>query len=173
MEDKCRNRTTRRPSSFHADTFQQNVPDMLRRIEFACACLLLAGIVLLVGLGSLTRAVGVPIIWSVEISELMFLWLCVLAIDLGMQEERHFGLELILDNVPPRVRKLIEVANIVILIGLLAFLLNFAWKNMFLMHPRLIGALQLHGSIYHASMVVGFVLLLRTLVAKLVALVRS
>jgi TRAP-type C4-dicarboxylate transport system permease small subunit len=146
---------------------------MLRRIEFACACLLLAGIVLLVGVGSLTRVMGVPIIWSVEIAELMFLWLCVLAIDLGMQEERHFGLELILDNIPPRVRKLIEGVNIVILIGLLAFLLYFSWTNMFLMYPRLIGALQLHGSIYHASMVVGFALLLRTLVAKLFALVRS
>ncbi len=134
--------------------------------------MLLAGIVLLVGAGSLTRVMGMPIIWSVEIAELMFLWLCVLAIDLGMQEERHFGLELILDNVPPRVRKLIEGANIVVLIGLLTFMLYYAWQNTLLMYPRLIGALQLHGSIYHVSMVVGFALLLRTLIAKLFALVR-
>ncbi|MDF2371872.1 MAG: TRAP transporter small permease subunit [Rhizobiaceae bacterium] len=145
---------------------------MLRRIEFASASLLLAGIVLLVGTGSVARAFGWPIIWSVEIAQLMFLWLCVLAIDLAMQDERHFGLELILDNVSPPLRRVIEGANIVVMICLLAFLLRYAWKNTILMHPRLDGALQLPGSIFHASMVLGFVLLVRTLVAKLISLTR-
>ncbi|PWV99178.1 TRAP-type C4-dicarboxylate transport system permease small subunit [Hoeflea marina] len=145
---------------------------MLRRIEFASASLLLTSIVLLVGGGSIARALGWPIIWSVEVAQLMFLWLCVLAIDLAMQDERHFGLEIILDNVPPRARRLIEGANIVIMIGLLVFLLRYAWKNMILMHPRLDGALQIPGSIFHASMVLGFALLVRTLVARLIQLSR-
>ncbi|MDF1606674.1 TRAP transporter small permease [Hoeflea sp. YIM 152468] len=141
---------------------------MLRRIEFASASLLLVGIVLLVGGGSLARVWGWPIIWSVEIAQLMFLWLCVLAIDLAMQDGRHFGLEIILDNVPPRMRGLMEAANIMIMIGLLIFLLRYAWKNMILMHPRLDGALQIPGSVFHASMVLGFALLVRTLVTKLI-----
>lgn len=145
---------------------------MLRRIEFASASLLLTGIVLLVGGGSLSRAFGWPIIWSVEIAQLMFLWLCVLAIDLAMQDERHFGLEIILGNVSPRIRKLIEGGNILVMIGLLIFLLLYAWKNMILMHPRLDGALQIPGSVFHASMVLGFALLVRTLVVKLVRLTR-
>lgn len=145
---------------------------MLRRIEIASASLLLASIVLLVGGGSLARSFGWPIIWSVEIAQLMFLWLCVLAIDLGMQDERHFGLAVILDHVAPRTRVLIEAANIVVMICLLIFLLWYAWNNMILMHPRLDGALQLRGSVYHASMVIGFALLVRTLVAKLIHLTR-
>ncbi|MDP3524384.1 MAG: TRAP transporter small permease subunit [Hoeflea sp.] len=145
---------------------------MLRRIEFASASLLLAGIVVLVGGGSVARGFGWPLIWSVEIAQLMFLWLCVLAIDLAMQDERHFGLSILLDNVPPRLRKLIEGANIVIMIGLLVFLLFYAWKNVILMHPRLDGALQMPGSILHASMVLGFALLVRTLAAKLIKLTR-
>jgi TRAP-type transport system small permease protein len=145
---------------------------MLRRIEFVSASILLAGIVLLVGGGSVARAFGVPIIWSVEIAQLMFLWLCVLAIDIAMQDNRHFGLEVLLDHVPAGLRKLIEAANIIIMIGLLIFLLRYAWKNTILMHPRLDGALQLNGSIFHASMVLGFALLVRTLFAKLVTLTR-
>ncbi|MDZ7603123.1 MAG: TRAP transporter small permease subunit [Hoeflea sp.] len=145
---------------------------MLRRIEFASASLLLAGIVLLVGGGSVARGFGWPLIWSVEIAQLMFLWLCVLSIDLAMQDERHFGLSILLDNVPPALRRLIEGANIIIMIGLLVFLIFYAWKNVILMHPRLDGALQLPGSIFHASMVLGFALLVRTLAAKLINLVR-
>lgn len=141
---------------------------MLRRVEFACAALLLGAVVVLVGLAAITRAMGSPIIWSVEIAQLMFLWLCVLAIDLGLQDERHFGLQIVQDNVSPAVRKAVEVVNLIVLIALLVFLIRYAWRNTIFMHPRLDGALQIPGSYFHASMVVGFALMIRTLLAKLV-----
>lgn len=141
---------------------------MLRRVEFACASLLLCAVVVLVGLAAITRAVGTPIIWSVEIAQLIFLWLCVLAIDLGLQDERHFGLQIVQDNVPPSARKAVEILNLLILIALLAFLMRYAWRNTAMMHTRLDGALQIPGSYYHASMVVGFALMIRTLLARLV-----
>ena len=102
----------------------------------------------------------------------MFLWLCVLAIDLGLQDERHFGIQLLQDNVSPRLRKVIEIVNILILIALLAFLLRYAWRNTAIMHARLDGVLQIPGSFYHASMVVGFALMIRTLLARLLATIR-
>ena len=142
---------------------------MLRRAEFALASLLLCAVVVLVGLAAITRAIGTPIIWSVEIAQLMFLWLCILAIDLGLQDERHFGLQIVQDNVPLHIRKMIEIANLLILIALLAFLIRYAWRNTMIMHTRLDGALQIPGSYYHASMVVGFALMIRTLLVKLAA----
>ncbi|MBX3530133.1 MAG: TRAP transporter small permease subunit [Rhizobiaceae bacterium] len=142
---------------------------MLRRVEFAFAALLLCAVVALVGLAAITRATGAPIIWSVEIAQLIFLWLCIVAIDLGLQDERHFGLQLLQDNVRPGIRKIIEIVNIVVLILLLAFLLRYAWRNTIVMHARLDGALQIPGSYYHASMVAGFALMIRTLLVKLVA----
>jgi TRAP-type transport system small permease protein len=141
---------------------------MLRRVEFACASLLLGAVVVLVGLAAITRATGAPIIWSVEVAQLIFLWLCILAIDLGLQDERHFGLQIVQDNVSPRIRKAIEIVNLLILIALLAFLSRYAWRNTVIMHARLDGALQIPGSYYHASMVVGFALMIRTLLARLV-----
>lgn len=140
---------------------------MLRRVEFACASLLLCAVVVLVGLAAITRAWGTPIIWSLEIAQLMFLWLCILAIDLGLQDERHFGLQVLQDNVSPGVRRAIEIFNIIVMIALLVFLLRYAWRNTIIMHARLDGALQIPGSFYHASMVVGFALMVRTLLARL------
>ena len=142
---------------------------MLRRVEFACAALLLCAVVVLVGLAAITRAIGTPIIWSIEIAQLMFLWLCVLAIDLGLQDERHFGLQIVQDNVSPAIRKVVEIVNILIMIALLSFLLASAWRYTAFMHTRLDGALQIPGSYYHASMVAGFALMIRTLLVKLVA----
>ncbi len=146
---------------------------MLIRIEFACAAFLLVAVVILVGVASVARAIGSPIIWSIEVAQLLFLWLCIISIDVDLQQNRHFGIRLVLDNLPAASRKLFEIANLVVLIGLLAYLLQFAWANMILMHPRLDGALQTPGSYFHASMVVGFVLLIRTLAVKLVARIRE
>lgn len=146
---------------------------MLRRIEFACAALLLVAVVLLVGVAAVTRAMGAPIIWSIEVAQLLFLWLCIIAIDLGLQHDRHFGIGLISDNLPPAGRKILQIVNLLVLIGLLVYLLQFAWRNMILMHPRLDGALQMPGSYFHASMLVGFLLMIRTLTVKLVATVRK
>jgi len=142
---------------------------MLRRVEFACASLLLCAVVVLVGLAAITRAWGAPIIWSVEIAQLLFLWLCILAIDIGLQEERHFGLQLLQDNVSPPLRRAIEIVNILLLIALVVFLMRYAWRNTAIMHARLDGALQISGSYYHASMLVGFALMARSLLAKLLA----
>lgn len=146
---------------------------MLRRVELACAALLLAAVVILVGVASVARAFGSPIIWSIEVAQLLFLWLCILAIDLAFQEDRHFGISLILDNLSPAGRKIMEIVNLAVIIGLLAYLMRYAWKNMILMHPRLDGALQTPGSYFHASMVVGFALLIRTLLVKFVACIRE
>ncbi|MHA7773093.1 TRAP transporter small permease [Roseibium sp. M-1] len=140
---------------------------MLKRIEFACAALLLAAVVILVGAASVARATGSPIIWSIEIAQLLFLWLCIFAIDLAFQNERHFGIGLVLDNVPGIGRKALEIINLIVMIALLVFLMRYAWKNTILMHPRLDGALQIPGSYFHASMIVGFALLIRTLSFKL------
>lgn len=146
---------------------------MLRNLESACAVALLTGIVVLVGAAAVARSLGSPIIWSVEIAELLFVWLCMLAADLAMQERRHFGLSLLPDSLGPRGRHVLEAINLLIVIALLAFLWVYAWRNMFLMHPRLIGAIQMNGSLIHASMVVGLLLLLRTSVAQFVGHLRK
>ena len=139
---------------------------MFRRIEISLATILLVAIVLLVAVAAVSRKMGSPIIWSVEVAQLCFVWLCMLSADLALQSERHFGLSLLYDALGPRQRRLLDLVNKVVLIGLLAFLLGYAWKNMHLMHPRLIGATQMHGSYIHASMVVGLCLLLRTMISQ-------
>jgi TRAP-type C4-dicarboxylate transport system permease small subunit len=140
---------------------------VLRKTEYVLASLLLFAVVILVGIAAISRAVGAPIIWSVEVAQLLFLWLCVLAIDLGMQEERHFGLQIVNDNFSPRVRRIVEIFNLAVMIVLLLYLMRHAWRNTTIMHARLDGALQIPGSFYHASMVAGFALLVRTLAVRI------
>ena len=140
---------------------------MYQRIEFACASILLGAIVLLVGIAAIARVSGSPIIWSLEVSAALFVWLVVLAVDLAMQNQRHFGLSIILDNVSDKTRRLIQMANIVVVMLLLCFLLYYALINVPLMHKRMLGALQIPKSYVHLAMPVGIVLWLRTLGVQL------
>ncbi len=140
---------------------------MYQRVEIACAVTFFAAIVVLVGVASVARAAGSPIIWSVEIAQLLFAWVCMLAADVAMQHNRHFGLSILRDNLRPRAAQVVELVNLLVMIGLLGFLLVYAVENTILMHPRLIGATQMNASLVHASMPVGLALLLRTLLVKL------
>lgn len=146
---------------------------LFRQLEFALAVGLLAGIVALVAIAAIARATGSPIIWSVEVAQLLFAWLCVLAADLALQQDRHFGLSILGEALSPPMRRWLDVFNIVVLCAFLAFLLVYAWRNAALMHPRLFGATQMRGSFVHASFVLGAALLLRTMVAKLIARLRG
>ncbi|MBX2831712.1 MAG: TRAP transporter small permease [Rhodospirillales bacterium] len=145
---------------------------MLKRIEFAFGGTLLVTVVALVAVASVSRAMGSPIIWSVEMAQLIFAWLCMLAADIAMQEDRHFGLEIIREVLSPQAADRIEIFNILVIIGFLAFLLYYAWGNMILMHPRLVGAAQINASYIHASMVVGLLLMMRTMVSQLIRRIR-
>lgn len=146
---------------------------MYQRIEFACAVVLLAAIVVLVGVAAITRAYGAPIIWSVEIAQLMFVWLVMLAADLALQQNRHFGLSVVLDRLSPRAGRILSVANLLVMIGLLSFLLFYSVRNTGLMHRSLVGATQMPASLIHAAMPFGLVLMLRTLLVQLRATVRE
>lgn len=146
---------------------------MYQRVEFAFAVLLLALIVVLVGAAAAARAVGSPIIWSIEIAQLLFAWLAMVAADLALQQDRHIGMSLLLDLLPPSFRGYAEAFNILVLIALVGFLAIYALKNTVLMHPRLIGATQMNASLIHASMAVGLLLMLRTLLVHFYRSVRT
>ncbi|MBS8225707.1 TRAP transporter small permease [Vannielia litorea] len=141
---------------------------MFKRIEITLASTLLAAIVLLVATAAVSRKMGTPIIWSLEVSTALFVWLVVLAIDIAMQQQRHFGLSVVLDNVPPTARRWIELANVAVVMGLLCYLLYYAAINVPLMQKRMLGALQIPKSYIHLAMPVGILLWLRTLGAQLV-----
>ena len=139
---------------------------MFRRFEISLATLLLAAIVVLVAVAAISRKMGSPIIWSLEVSTALFVWLVVICVDIAMQENRHFGLSIVLDRVSPEVGRLIEIVNRIVIMGLLIYLFYYAVINVPLMHKRMLGALQIPKSFIHLAIPVGIALWLRTLGAQ-------
>jgi TRAP-type C4-dicarboxylate transport system permease small subunit len=93
------------------------------RIEDVLARTLLAAIVVLVFAAALARSFGHPLIWSVDMAQLLFIWLCFFGAARAMREKGHLGIDLFVRYFSPRNRFRLELvisAVILVFLGLLA-----------------------------------------------------
>ncbi len=98
----------------------------LAKLEFAVSAALLAIIVLLVFVAAVMRSFGHPLIWSVDMAQLLFIWLCFFGACRAMREKGHIGIDLLVRHLPGRLRFGLEV---VLTLVVLAFLLALAWQG--------------------------------------------
>lgn len=106
---------------------------MLRAFELCCARIGLVAIVIIILVGGLGRAIGHPVIWSLEIAMVIFAWISMLAIDYAFQLRRHIGIDALTNLFPPRLqRACIWFNEILILMFLLCgvwYGFNFTWTT--------------------------------------------
>lgn len=104
-------------------------PQMLRRlaqIEFAVATAILATITVLVFVAAVMRFFGRPLIWSVDMAQLLFIWLCFLGAARALREKGHLGVDIFIRHLPHRPRLVVET---VVALVILAFLLVLAFEG--------------------------------------------
>lgn len=100
------------------------MPRLLARIEFAIAATLLAAIVLLVFVSAIMRSVGHPVIWSIDMAQLLFIWLCFFGAVRALRDKAHIGIDLIIRFLPHGLRLGVEtILSVITLIflGLLSY----------------------------------------------------
>ena len=95
---------------------------ILTQLEFAVGAILLAAITILVFAASIMRFTGYPIIWSVDLAQLLFIWLCFVGATKAMRERAHLGVDLIVRWFPHRVRLYIELALALVFIVFMTLL---------------------------------------------------
>ena len=93
------------------------------RAEDLLSKLLLVAITLLVFIAAIGRTIGYPLIWSVDVAQLLFVWLCVFGANKATRLKIHIGVDMLVSRLPGMARWMLELA-----LGLLAlaFLLTLA-----------------------------------------------
>lgn len=99
---------------------------VLRGIELAIGVLLLAVIVGLVFVAAIMRFFDRPLIWSVDLAQLLFIWLCFIGATRALRERAHLGVDLFVRLLGARSRLLIETALAAVFV---VFLLVLAWEG--------------------------------------------
>lgn len=98
----------------------------LSQIEVALAVALFAAIVGLVFIAAIMRFFDYPLIWSVDMAQLLFIWLCFVGATRAMREKVHLGVDLLIRHLPLRIQLFVETLVSVVVI---TFLLLLAYEG--------------------------------------------
>jgi TRAP-type transport system small permease protein len=140
----------------------------LSQIELAICVLLLAAITGLVFVAALMRFFGHPLTWSVDMAQLLFIWLCMLGACRAMREKSHLGMEVLVKYLPYVSRLWVEMLCSAMILAFLAVLmvlgLQLAWLN----RARIFGDSTLSYAWVTSAVPVGCALLAISLIFNMV-----
>ena len=140
----------------------------LGQIEVAICVVLLAVITGLVFVAAVTRFFGYPLVWSVDLAQLLFIWVCFLGADKAMRDKTHLGLEIPVKYLPHKYRLWVEVVCSVIILALLAALAVKGLELTMLNLERTFGDSTLSYAWVTAAVPVGCALLSASLIYNMV-----
>lgn len=112
---------------------------LLEKIELFAGIVLLAVITFLVFIAAIMRFAGHPLIWSVDLAQLLFIWLCFIGATRAMRKRIHLGVDFLVRLFPHRVRLLLETALSLLFIIFLLVLAVEGYRLTVLNWERLFG----------------------------------
>lgn len=80
-------------------------------VEEAFTSLLLLAIVVLVFVAAITRYLGTPINWSVDIAQALFVWVIFVGAHQAMLESRHIGVSMVVDRLSPNAQVAVRIVT--------------------------------------------------------------
>lgn len=103
------------------------------KIEYVVGFTLLAMITLIVFISALGRYINIPVIWSNDVAQMLFLWLCFIGATKAMRERGHLGVDFLVRMFSHRWRLIIETTFAVLFIAAMYALgkegVNLAYMN--------------------------------------------
>jgi TRAP-type C4-dicarboxylate transport system permease small subunit len=140
----------------------------LSQIELAICVLLLAAITGLVFVAALMRFFGHPLTWSVDMAQLLFIWLCMLGACRAMREKSHLGMEVLVKYLPYVSRLWVEMLCSAMILAFLAVLMVLGLQLGWLNRARIFGDSTLSYAWVTSAVPVGCALLAISLIFNMV-----
>lgn len=145
--------------------------EMYRRAEEAISRVLLGVCVVLVVVASLGRWYGHPIIWSVDMAQLLFVWICVLGANQTMRRDQHVGVDLLLIHMPARFRRWVMLAHFLLIEAFLAAMVWFGYDLTRLNVERQFSDTPISYAWVTAAVPVGSALLFCSVLGRMIAMI--
>lgn len=131
----------------------------LGQIELAICVLLLAGITGLVFVAAIMRFFAHPLTWSVDLAQLLFIWLCMFGATRAMRQKSHLGMEILASRLGYKRQLWVELTCSAIILVFLAALTVEGFRLTLLNSERTFGDSTLSYSWVTAAVPVGSILL--------------
>lgn len=139
----------------------------LDSIERLVCIALLSAIVLLVFAAAIMRTLGLPIIWSVDIAQLLFAWLCMLGANQTLRHGQHATVDIATQYLPAHWQLCLRVLASLVMTAVLGVVV-FYGISLFNLNPqRTLGSTPIPYRYVALALPVGAGLMLLTLLEQL------
>ena len=132
--------------------------------------LLLAFIIVFVFIAAFLRVVRKPLVWSVDMAQLLFIWVCFIGADLAMLKDKHIGVDLLTNLLPARSQKGLKYFSGVLAIVFLGLIAAYGARLAIINVNDQFSGMELSHSWATWSAPVGCALMIRTMIKKLYGL---
>jgi TRAP-type C4-dicarboxylate transport system permease small subunit len=143
------------------------------RAEDALSKFLLAAITLLVFFAAIMRTIGSPMIWSVDVAQLLFVWLCFLGANRAMRVKAHIGVDFFVRKMPHGQRWVLELALGLLTLVFLITLAIAGYRLTILNSQRIFGDSGISYAWVTSAVPVGCMLMTVTVLINLTKAIRD
>lgn len=141
---------------------------LYEKAESAVAIVLMVAVVSLVFVAGVARWFGTPLVWSVDVAQLLFVWVSFLGADMALRRRSHIGIDYLVRNLPARMRASLELALGAIVVGFLLSMTVLGYRLTMLNMERQFGDSGISYAFVTAAVPVCCLLLAFTLIRQMV-----
>jgi TRAP-type C4-dicarboxylate transport system permease small subunit len=141
----------------------------LARGEDLVARACLAGCSALVFVAAVSRAVGSPVIWAIDVAMLLFIWCAFLGDDAALRARQHIIIDIVVRLFPQKVQRALLLAHWAIIVAFLLTLVGLGTHLTLLNVQRPMGDTEISYAYVTAAVPVGSLLMAITAFRQLVS----
>ena len=150
-----------------------NVLDAIARGEDLLARLFLAGCAALVFVAAVSRALGAPVLWAIDIAMLLFIWCSFFGADAALRKKQHIIIDVIVRLFPQKAQRVLLIAHWAIMVAFLLTLVVLGVELTMLNVQRPMGDTEISYAYVTAAVPIGSLMMALTAMRQLVEFVRN
>ena len=150
-----------------------NALQALARGEDIVARVCLAGCSALVFVAAVSRALGSPVLWAIDIAMLLFIWCAFLGADAALRARQHIIIDIIVRLLPQRLQRVLLIVHWTIIVAFLLALVGLGTQLTLLNVQRPMGDTDISYAYVTAAVPIGSLLMAITASAQLLAFWRD
>lgn len=147
--------------------------DRLAWAEDALGKLCLAGCAALVFVAALSRALGAPILWAIDIAMLLFIWCAFLGANAALRAKQHIIIDVLVRLFPQPVQRGLLIVHWTVMIAFLCALAVLGTQLTLLNIERPMGDTDIPYAYVTAAVPVGSILLAMTALRQLFGFLKN
>lgn len=90
-------------------------------VEVVLSQIVLSLIVALVFCAAVSRSMGYPIIWSIEIAKILFMLICFLCVDITLKKKQHIGITYLVEKLNSKAQNIVQLLVLILMLGFTIF----------------------------------------------------